>query len=171
MSLQAGPRSRQPPRPLGFLGSGVLQRWREVLTQVPRFPPAGLQVSFRGRSLRGEEVAVPPGFTGYVMVTEETGERLKGKQDFSGSSESDGEEDEQKLVEAQEPLERDFVSTGIGLQGVRAGAAPRMLSPSPFPGPLYWSHWQLQQLHLVGPGDRPWPGCQSAWGPHLAQPR
>nr|XP_045374161.1 ribonuclease H2 subunit C [Camelus bactrianus] len=46
-------RSRQPPR---------------------RRPPPGLEVSFRGRSLRGEEMVVPPGLVGYVMVTEEKGE-------------------------------------------------------------------------------------------------
>ncbi|EHB04870.1 Ribonuclease H2 subunit C [Heterocephalus glaber] len=59
----------------------------------------GLHVSFRGRSLRGEEVSVPPGLTGYVMVTEKR-EGLIGKQDFRGS-ENNGEE-------AQEPLERGF---------------------------------------------------------------
>lgn len=68
-------------------------------------PPAGLQVSFRGRGLRGEDVAVPPGFAGFVMVTEEMGEGLIGKLNFSGDAED-------KADEAQEPLERDFVSRG-----------------------------------------------------------
>lgn len=67
-------------------------------------PPAGLQVSFRGRGLRGEEVAVPPGFAGFVMVTE-MGEGLIGKLNFSGDAED-------KVDEAQQPLERDFVSRG-----------------------------------------------------------
>ncbi|XP_036058030.1 ribonuclease H2 subunit C [Onychomys torridus] len=83
----------------------------EVLVSRPApvegfFTPAvrrgadGLQVSFRGRSLRGEEVAVPPGFSGFVMVTEETGEGLMEKLNFSGVAED-------KTDEAQEPLERD----------------------------------------------------------------
>ncbi|KAL2805875.1 ribonuclease H2 subunit C [Daubentonia madagascariensis] len=65
----------------------------------------GLEVSFRGRSLRGEEVAVPPGLVGYVMVTEE---KLIGKQDFSGGSENGSQEEEREPVEPPEPLERDF---------------------------------------------------------------
>ncbi|KAM6160658.1 ribonuclease H2 subunit C [Erethizon dorsatum] len=84
----------------------------EVLANRPApverfFTPAirqgadGLQVSFRGRSLRGEEVSVPPGLVGYVMVTEEKSAGLIGKQDFGGS-ENNGEEEE------QEPLERGF---------------------------------------------------------------
>ncbi|KAK1329814.1 hypothetical protein QTO34_009997 [Cnephaeus nilssonii] len=60
--------------------------------------PDGLEVSFRGRSLRGEEMEVPPGLLGYVMVMEE---KSVGKQDFSAGS----YKDEQELVEA---LERDF---------------------------------------------------------------
>lgn len=49
----------------------------------------GLQVSFRGRSLRGEEVAVPPGLAGYVMEMEEEG---------AASEEQDSESsDEQEL--------------------------------------------------------------------------
>uniref|UniRef100_A0A8C5L0D4 Ribonuclease H2, subunit C n=1 Tax=Jaculus jaculus TaxID=51337 RepID=A0A8C5L0D4_JACJA len=82
----------------------------EVLVSRPApverfFTPAirqggdGLQVSFRGRSLRGEEVAVPPGLAGYVMVTEK-GEGLMGKQNSSGRSEN--------VEEEQESLERDF---------------------------------------------------------------
>lgn len=84
----------------------------EVLVSRPApverfFTPAvrrgadGLQVSFRGRSLRGEEVAVPPGFSGFVMVTEEMGEGPIEKLNFSGDAED-------KPDEAQEPLERDF---------------------------------------------------------------
>ncbi|KAK1331216.1 hypothetical protein QTO34_009165 [Cnephaeus nilssonii] len=63
--------------------------------------PDGLEVSFQGRSLRGEEVEVPPGLLGYVMVMEE---KSVGKQDFSAGS----DKDEQELVEAPEALERDF---------------------------------------------------------------
>ncbi|XP_009006727.2 ribonuclease H2 subunit C isoform X1 [Callithrix jacchus] len=60
--------------------------------------PEGLEVSFRGRCLRGEEVAVPPGVVGYVMVTEEEG--LMGNPDPSRDS---GTYDQE-----EEPLERDF---------------------------------------------------------------
>lgn len=81
-----------------------------ALTKALRLPPSGLEVSFRGRSLRGEEVEVPPGLVGYVMVTEEKGEVSIGKQDFSEGSDND--EREQELVEPPEALERDFVSTG-----------------------------------------------------------
>ncbi|KAK1333446.1 LOW QUALITY PROTEIN: hypothetical protein QTO34_005830 [Cnephaeus nilssonii] len=63
--------------------------------------PDGLKVSFRGRSLRGEEVEVPPGLLGYVMVMEE---KSVGKQDFSAGS----DKDEQELVEPPEALEWDF---------------------------------------------------------------
>uniref|UniRef100_A0A8C2W4D1 Ribonuclease H2 subunit C n=1 Tax=Chinchilla lanigera TaxID=34839 RepID=A0A8C2W4D1_CHILA len=84
----------------------------EVLASRPApverfFSPAirqgadGLQVSFRGRSMRGEEVSVPSGLAGFVMVAEEKEEGLIGKQDF-GDSENNGEEQE------QEPLERGF---------------------------------------------------------------
>nr|XP_012633564.1 ribonuclease H2 subunit C [Microcebus murinus] len=68
-------------------------------TPAIRQGPDGLEVSFRGRSLRGEEVAVPPGLVGYVMENEE---KFIGKQDFSGALESDNQEEE------REPLERDF---------------------------------------------------------------
>ncbi|KAK1338615.1 hypothetical protein QTO34_019269 [Cnephaeus nilssonii] len=51
--------------------------------------------------LRGEEVEVPPGLLGYVMVMEE---KSVGKQDFSAGS----HKDEQELVEPLEALERDF---------------------------------------------------------------
>ncbi|XP_008576931.1 PREDICTED: ribonuclease H2 subunit C isoform X1 [Galeopterus variegatus] len=67
---------------------------RRFFAPAIRQGPDGLAVSFRGRSLRGEEVVVPPGLVGYVMVMEEKGE------DFSGGSENDEEE--------PEPLERDF---------------------------------------------------------------
>ncbi|KAK1344105.1 hypothetical protein QTO34_014664 [Cnephaeus nilssonii] len=63
--------------------------------------PDGLEVSFRGRSLRGEEVEVPPGLLGYVMVMEE---QSVGKQDFSAGS----DKEEQELVEPPEALEWDF---------------------------------------------------------------
>ncbi|XP_008060474.2 ribonuclease H2 subunit C [Carlito syrichta] len=62
---------------------------------------ARLEASFRGRSLRGEEVAVPPGLAGFVLEAEEKAEGLAGKPDFSGRSEDDDQEEEQ-------PLERDF---------------------------------------------------------------
>ncbi|XP_044799642.1 ribonuclease H2 subunit C isoform X1 [Bubalus kerabau] len=67
-------------------------------TPAIRLGPDGLEASFRGRSLRGEEVVVPPGFVGYVM-TEEKAEVLA-KQD-------DHERQEQELVEPPEALERD----------------------------------------------------------------
>ncbi|KAK1337984.1 hypothetical protein QTO34_001088 [Cnephaeus nilssonii] len=38
-------------------------------TPAIRQGPDGLEVSFRGRSLRGEEVEVPPGLLGYMMVS------------------------------------------------------------------------------------------------------
>ncbi|XP_051001868.1 ribonuclease H2 subunit C [Acomys russatus] len=66
-------------------------------TPAVRHGADGLQVSFRGRGLRGEEVAVPPGFAGFVMVTEEMGKGLLGKLNFSGDAD-----------ETQEPLARDF---------------------------------------------------------------
>ncbi|XP_065793827.1 ribonuclease H2 subunit C isoform X2 [Muntiacus reevesi] len=69
-------------------------------TPAIRLGPDGLEASFRGRSLRGEEVVVPPGFVGYVM-TEEKAEVLVGKQ-------NDHEREEQELVEPPEALERDF---------------------------------------------------------------
>lgn len=100
-----------PSRPRGSRASwsaaeaaGTFSRGQAGLMAL-HVPPAGLQVSFRGRGLRGEEVAVPPGFAGFVMVTEEKGEGLIGKLNFSGDAED-------KADEAQEPLERDFVSRG-----------------------------------------------------------
>ncbi|KAK1341970.1 hypothetical protein QTO34_016722 [Cnephaeus nilssonii] len=74
-------------------------------TPAIRQGPDGLEVSLRGRSLRGEEVEVPPGLLGYVMVTEE---KSVGKQDFSAGS----NKEEQELVETPPPppeaLEWDF---------------------------------------------------------------
>ncbi|KAK1338721.1 hypothetical protein QTO34_019378 [Cnephaeus nilssonii] len=70
-------------------------------TPAIRQGPDGLEVSFRGRSLRAEEVEVPPGLLGYVMVMEE---KSVGKQDFSAGS----DKEEQELVEPLEALERDF---------------------------------------------------------------
>ncbi|KAB0380445.1 hypothetical protein FD755_008229, partial [Muntiacus reevesi] len=72
-------------------------------TPAIRLGPDGLEASFRGHSLRGEEVVVPPGFMGYVM-TEEKAEVLVGKQ-------KDHEREEQELVEppsVPQALERDF---------------------------------------------------------------
>ncbi|XP_036909122.1 ribonuclease H2 subunit C isoform X2 [Sturnira hondurensis] len=75
-------------------------------TPAIRQGPEGLEVSFRGRSLRGEEVEVPPGLVGYVMRMEEK-EEVVGKQDFSQGSDND--EQEQELLEPPEAaLERDF---------------------------------------------------------------
>ncbi|XP_045711268.1 ribonuclease H2 subunit C [Phyllostomus hastatus] len=70
-------------------------------TPAIRQGPEGLEVSFRGRSLRGEEVEVPPGLAGYVMVMEEKKEVLVGKHGFPQGSD--------KLLEPPEAaLERDF---------------------------------------------------------------
>ncbi|XP_019501159.1 PREDICTED: ribonuclease H2 subunit C isoform X1 [Hipposideros armiger] len=71
-------------------------------TPAIRQGPDGLEVSFRGRSLRGEEVEVPLDLVGYVMVMEEKGEVL-GKHNFSK-----GSKNEEELVEPPEALERDF---------------------------------------------------------------
>ncbi|XP_011797879.1 PREDICTED: ribonuclease H2 subunit C isoform X2 [Colobus angolensis palliatus] len=68
-------------------------------TPAIRQGPEGLEVSFRGRCLRGEEVAVPRGLVGYVMVTEEK-EVSMGKPDPLRDSGTDDEE--------ESPLERDF---------------------------------------------------------------
>ncbi|XP_027436764.1 ribonuclease H2 subunit C [Zalophus californianus] len=87
----------------------------EVLVNGPApverfFTPAirqgtdGLEVSFRGRRLRGEEVVVPPGLEGYVMVMEEKGE-VVGKDFSEGSSNL---REEQELAAPPEALERDF---------------------------------------------------------------
>uniref|UniRef100_A0AC11EDP4 Ribonuclease H2 subunit C n=1 Tax=Ovis aries TaxID=9940 RepID=A0AC11EDP4_SHEEP len=108
------PASRSPPRgtPPGLLGIVVHRRRRADRhracslrpgsdPQRPSLllPPPGLEASFRGRSLRGEEVVVPPDFVGYVM-TEEKAEVLVVKQD-------DHEREEQELEEPPEALERD----------------------------------------------------------------
>ncbi|XP_007942953.1 ribonuclease H2 subunit C [Orycteropus afer afer] len=73
-------------------------------TPAIRQRPGALEVSFRGRILRGEEVVVPPSLAGYVMVMDEKAEVLAGlgkKQESRGSEKGDGEEEPQ-------PLERDF---------------------------------------------------------------
>ncbi|KAM5315954.1 ribonuclease H2 subunit C [Glossophaga mutica] len=76
-------------------------------TPAIRQGPEGLEVSFRGRSLRGEEVDVPPGLVGYVMVMEQKEEVLLGKLDFPKGADND--ERERKLLECPEAaLERDF---------------------------------------------------------------
>nr|XP_008531075.1 PREDICTED: ribonuclease H2 subunit C [Equus przewalskii] len=85
------------PAAPGLAPQGLYQALSEAL----RLPPPGLEVSFRGRKLRGEEVSVPPGLVGYVMVMEE-------KHDFSEGSENNEEQGEQELVESPEALERDF---------------------------------------------------------------
>ncbi|XP_020020476.1 ribonuclease H2 subunit C [Castor canadensis] len=77
-------------------------------TPAIRQNPDGLQVSFRGRSLRGEEVTVPPGFAGYVMLTEEKGEGLMGKQGFPRAEARKSGEEEREPAESPEALERDF---------------------------------------------------------------
>lgn len=157
----------------------VQRRWREgpgglapqglnqARTEVPSLPSAGLEVSFRGRKLRGEEVVVPPGLVGYVMAMEEQGE-VSMEKDFSEGD----EREEQERAEPREALERDFVSTGVEGQGwrvVRAAAVALMLSRAPSSGPVYRSHRQFQPLHAMGSGDHSWSGRQSARGPNLAQ--
>ncbi|XP_057362883.1 ribonuclease H2 subunit C isoform X1 [Manis pentadactyla] len=81
-------------------------------TPAIRQGPDGLQVSFRGRSLRGEKVVVPPGLVGYVMVTEGKGaEVVVGKPDPPQGSENDDQLEERELEEPSEALralERDF---------------------------------------------------------------
>ncbi|XP_048215329.1 ribonuclease H2 subunit C isoform X2 [Perognathus longimembris pacificus] len=72
----------------------------QFFTPAIRQGPDGLHVSFRGRSLRGEEVAVPPGLEGYVMVAEGEGDGPR-RQDFSGGRKDGG-------AEELELLERDF---------------------------------------------------------------
>ncbi|XP_006893383.1 PREDICTED: ribonuclease H2 subunit C [Elephantulus edwardii] len=66
----------------------------DFFTPAIRQRSCGLEVSFRGRVLRGEEVVVPPGLAGYVMVMDENHDL---------NSEQEEEEREQ-----QEPLQRDF---------------------------------------------------------------
>ncbi|XP_021540724.1 ribonuclease H2 subunit C [Neomonachus schauinslandi] len=74
-------------------------------TPAIRQGPDGLEVSFRGRRLRGEEVVLPPGLEGYVMVMEEKGEVLLGKDFSEGSSKL---REQQELAVPPEALERDF---------------------------------------------------------------
>ncbi|XP_062051804.1 ribonuclease H2 subunit C [Lepus europaeus] len=64
---------------------------RRFFTPAVRRGPDGLQASFRGRGLRGEEVAVPAGFAGYVLAAEEKADGLAGPGDAE-----------------QAPLERDL---------------------------------------------------------------
>lgn len=102
------PGARGPPEVAGTAAPGLAPLGlASGVTVALRLPLPGLEASFRGRSLRGEEVAVPPGLVGYVM-TEEQGEVSVGKQDFSEGSEEDHE-----VMESPETLERDFVSTGV----------------------------------------------------------
>ncbi|XP_047734037.1 ribonuclease H2 subunit C isoform X3 [Prionailurus viverrinus] len=107
--LRPGTLRDAPPATLHLLPCEVLvSRPAPVgrfFTPAIRQGPDGLEVSFRGRKLRGEEVVVPPGLAGYVM--EEKGEGLVGK-GFSEGSSNDNEQEQQELVEPPEALERDF---------------------------------------------------------------
>ncbi|XP_039100776.1 ribonuclease H2 subunit C [Hyaena hyaena] len=107
--LRPGTLRDAPPATLHLLPCEVLvNRPAPVecfFTPAIRQRPDGLEVSFRGRRLRGEEVVVPPGLVGYVM--EEKGEVLVGKDPSVGSS-NDDEPEQQELVEPPEALERDF---------------------------------------------------------------
>ncbi|XP_045153182.1 ribonuclease H2 subunit C isoform X2 [Echinops telfairi] len=87
----------------------------EVLASRPApverfFTPAirqradGLEVSFRGRTLRGEEVVVPPGLAGYVMEADEKAEVLTGL----GRKHKSRVEDDGEGQTRPEPLERGF---------------------------------------------------------------
>ena len=67
---------------------------------------------------------MPPGLVGYVMVTEEK-EVSMGKPDPLRDSGTDDQE--------EEPLERDFVSKGIGLKGGAGGSCSLDAEPGPFP--------------------------------------
>ncbi|XP_029812489.1 ribonuclease H2 subunit C [Suricata suricatta] len=97
--LRPGTLRDAPPATLHLLPCEVLVNRpapvERFFTPAIRQGPDGLEVSFRGRKLCGEEVAVPPGLVGYVM--EEKGE---------GSS--NDEPEQQELVEPREALERDF---------------------------------------------------------------
>lgn len=76
-------------------------------TPAIRQGPDGLEVSFRGRSLRGEEVDVPPGLVGYVMVMEEKGDASVGKQDYSeGSGSAELERDFDRFIRASASFSR-----------------------------------------------------------------
>ncbi|KAM6158131.1 ribonuclease H2 subunit C [Rhynchocyon petersi] len=68
-------------------------------TPAIRQRPCGLEVSFRGRVLRGEEVVVPPGLAGYVMVMDEKAELTGLERNHELSLETEKE---------REQLERDF---------------------------------------------------------------
>uniref|UniRef100_A0ABI8APA1 Uncharacterized protein n=1 Tax=Felis catus TaxID=9685 RepID=A0ABI8APA1_FELCA len=107
--LRPGTLRDAPPATLHLLPCEVLvSRPAPVgrfFTPAIRQGPDGLEVSFRGRKLRGEEVVVPPGLVGYVM--EEKGEGLVGK-GFSEGSSNDNEQEQLELVEPPEALERDF---------------------------------------------------------------
>ncbi|XP_042761618.1 ribonuclease H2 subunit C [Panthera leo] len=107
--LRPGTLRDAPPAMLHLLPCEVLvSRPAPVgrfFTPAIRQGPDGLEVSFRGRKLRGEEVVVPPGLVGYVM--EEKGEVVVGKGSSEGSS-NDKEQEQQELVEPPEALERDF---------------------------------------------------------------
>uniref|UniRef100_A0A8C9JNZ6 Ribonuclease H2 subunit C n=1 Tax=Panthera tigris altaica TaxID=74533 RepID=A0A8C9JNZ6_PANTA len=100
--LRPGTLRDAPPATLHLLPCEVLvSRPAPVgrfFTPAIRQGPDGLEVSFRGRKLRGEEVVVPPGLVGYVM--EDQGEVVVGK----GSSEGSSNDNEQE----QEAPERDF---------------------------------------------------------------
>lgn len=106
---------------------------------------------------------MPPGFVEYVMTERrqkcwwQAGMTTSEKAGAGGTPRGAGQS---------------CVSTGgWGWKGARVGtAADAGRGPFRFPGPLYGSHSQLQQLHRVGPGIYPWSGCQTAWGPKLAQP-
>ncbi|XP_006860977.1 PREDICTED: ribonuclease H2 subunit C [Chrysochloris asiatica] len=74
-------------------------------TPAIRQRPSGLEVSFRGRILRGEEVAVPPGVAGYVMVMNEKAEVLA---ELERRHKRRGLEHEEEAQARSEPLERDF---------------------------------------------------------------
>ncbi|KAG8522590.1 Ribonuclease H2 subunit C [Galemys pyrenaicus] len=149
-----------------WAGSGICLP--PALTVAPRPPPPGLEASFRGRSLRGEEVTVPPGFVGYVLGMEE--EVPAGKPCFSGSSAD------------PEALERDFVSPGRGAGGGAGG--PGLPTPTrPLPQDRFvgatasFSGFTLWGLEAVpGPdakvrGALTWPGLAAAVSTSLAPPR
>lgn len=67
---------------------------RRFFTPAVRRGPDGLQASFRGRGLRGEEVAVPAGFAGYVLAAEKADGR-------PGSGDAERAPLERDLIHAQ----------------------------------------------------------------------
>ncbi|XP_042814542.1 ribonuclease H2 subunit C isoform X2 [Panthera tigris] len=113
--LRPGTLRDAPPATLHLLPCEVLvSRPAPVgrfFTPAIRQGPDGLEVSFRGRKLRGEEVVVPPGLVGYVM--EDQGEVVVGKGSSEGSS-NDNEQEQQELVEPPEAPERDFWLHAVG---------------------------------------------------------